>query len=237
MNGLLILMVLLVAGNIAWGIHRGLLRVVYSVISWLLVLIFVTFATPYVTNFLTDHTLIDEHIKESMEEKLHNSVIGEEAVEETRQTQNDSSKDTLEDLSGKLPQVVADRLLNSGNIVDGMLEESGAYEAIATKLTDMAMRTLSCIVVLVISVIVFKILAVALDLVAKLPVIGDVNHFLGGIAGFIKGILLVWVVFSFVAMGSATETGAMLVRQIYDSPLLVWFYENNFVLTIFMYYF
>ena len=36
MNWLLILVVLLVAGNIVWGFFRGFLRVVYSMAAWIL---------------------------------------------------------------------------------------------------------------------------------------------------------------------------------------------------------
>ena len=42
MNWLLILVVLLVAGNIVWGFFRGFLRVVYSMAAWILILVFVT---------------------------------------------------------------------------------------------------------------------------------------------------------------------------------------------------
>lgn len=40
MNWLLILVVLLVAGNIVWGFFRGFLRVVYSMAAWILILFF-----------------------------------------------------------------------------------------------------------------------------------------------------------------------------------------------------
>ena len=52
MNWLLILVVLLVAGNIVWGFFRGFLRVVYSMAAWILILVFVTFATPYVADWM-----------------------------------------------------------------------------------------------------------------------------------------------------------------------------------------
>ena len=54
MNWLLILVVLLVAGNIVWGFFRGFLRVVYSMAAWILILVFVTFATPYVAAWIPE---------------------------------------------------------------------------------------------------------------------------------------------------------------------------------------
>ena len=52
------------------------------------------------------------------------------------------------------------------------------------------------------------------------------------IAGML--LLLVWLAFAFVAMGSATSVGSGLIGFIYESELLVWLYENNLVLTILM---
>ena len=60
MNWLLILVVLLVAGNIVWGFFRGFLRVVYSMAAWILILVFVTFATPYVADWMTEHTGLED---------------------------------------------------------------------------------------------------------------------------------------------------------------------------------
>lgn len=236
MNWLLVLAVLLVAGNIVWGFSRGFLRVVYSVIAWICILILVTFATPYVTDWLTEHTSIDDSIESSMKEKLHEMVIGEASTEGTEEIPENDSDKTLEDLSGKLPDVIMDRFLDSGKMTDGLLEDSGVYGALASRASQMAMRAIAFVAVLLFAMIAFHILSVMLDLVGKLPVIGEVNHLLGGVAGFVKGILLVWLALAFVAMGSATEVGMALVQQIYESPFLIWFYENNFVLTILMYF-
>ena len=65
MNWLLILVVLLVAGNIVWGFFRGFLRVVYSMAAWILILFFVTFATPYVADWMTEHTGLDTRIEKN----------------------------------------------------------------------------------------------------------------------------------------------------------------------------
>ncbi len=70
MNWLLILVVLLVAGNIVWGFFRGFLRVVYSMAAWILILVFVTFATPYVADWMTEHTGLDTRIEKNCKEKL-----------------------------------------------------------------------------------------------------------------------------------------------------------------------
>ena len=69
MNWLLILVVLLVAGNIVWGFAKGGLRVIYSMIAWIVIIGFVTFATPYVAQWLTENTTWDAQIEKSFQDK------------------------------------------------------------------------------------------------------------------------------------------------------------------------
>ncbi len=250
MNWLLILVILIIAGNIAWGVYRGFLRVVYSVVAWVLILVFVTWATPFMSEVLAEHTQIDEHIEENCNDKLHELVQG--ASKDDGQTGGEpddaevpeGTEDTgvgagladtaLSGLGIKLPEVIQDRLIDTGEITSHLLEQTGVYAEVSGRATNLAMRGLAFVLVLLIALIAFHLVSVALDLVAKLPVIGEVNRLLGALAGLIKGILLVWLAFAFVAMGSATSVGSGLIGFIYESELLVWLYENNLVLTILM---
>lgn len=229
MNWLLILVVLLVAGNIVWGFFRGFLRVVYSMAAWILILVFVTFATPYVADWMIEHTGLDTRIEKNCKEKLQNAVAGEEKSTEEQNTQE--QKD-LSGLGMKLPANVWNQIGDTHKLADGWMEQSGLYNTIASKASSLAMKAIAFVIVMLITVITFHLIATAIDLVAKLPVIGEVNHMLGGIAGLIKGLLLVWLVFAFAAMGAATEAGSVVIDAVYQSEILQWLYENNLILTI-----
>ena len=183
MNWLLILVVLLVAGNIVWGFFRGFLRVVYSMAAWILILFFVTFATPYVADWMTEHTGLDTRIEKNCKEKLQNAVAGEEKSTEEQNTQE--QKD-LSGLGMKLPANVWNQIGDTHKLADGWMEQSGLYNTIASKASSLAMKAIAFVIVMLITVIAFHLIATAIDLVAKLPIIGEVNHMLGGIAGLIK---------------------------------------------------
>lgn len=236
MNWLLILVIVLIAGNIAWGIYRGFLRVVYSMAAWILILVFVTWATPFVTDVLKEYTGIDERIAEGCEDKLHELVRGgqTESEEKPAESERAEDKDELEELGIKLPGPIVGKLIDTGEAADRLLDGTGVYTEAAGRASDLAMRSIAFVLVLLIAGIAFHILATVLDLVAKLPVIGEVNHLLGGAAGLLKGVLLVWLAFAFIAMGSATSVGTGLISFIYESEFLVWLYENNLVLSILM---
>lgn len=238
MNWLLIIVILVLAGNIVWGFSRGFLRVIYSMLAWIAILVFVTWATPYVANVLTEKTNIDNRIESNLDEKLHELVIGDtNGQEEDREpdAQNPGQgKKNYRDLQMKLPDAVTNKLFDTNKIADQILEGSGAYDVLAGRATDLVMRVISFVLVLLITVISFHLLSVVLKVVEKLPLIGGINRLLGLFAGLVKGILIIWLAFAIIAMAGTTDIGIALISYIYESPLLIWVYENNFVLTLLM---
>lgn len=238
MNWLLIIVILVLAGNIVWGFSKGFLRVIYSMLAWIAILVFVTWATPYVANVLTEKTNIDNRIETNLDEKLHELVIGDtNGQKEDREpdTQNPGQgKKNYRDLQMKLPDAVTNKLFDTNKIADQILEGSGAYDVVAGRATDLVMRVISFVLVLLITVISFHLLSVVLKVVEKLPLIGGINRLLGLFAGLVKGILIIWLAFAIIAMAGTTDIGIALISYIYESPLLIWAYENNFVLTLLM---
>lgn len=238
MNWLLIIVILVLAGNIVWGFSRGFLRVIYSMLAWIAILVFVTWATPYVANVLTEKTNIDNRIESNLDEKLHELVIGDtNGQKEDREpdAQNPGQgKKNYRDLQMKLPDAVTNKLFDTDKIADQILEGSGAYDVVAGRATDLVMRVISFVLVLLITVISFHLLSVVLKVVEKLPLIGGINRLLGLFAGLVKGILIIWLAFAIIAMAGTTDIGIALISYIYESPLLIWAYENNFVLTLLM---
>ena len=238
MNWLLIIVILVLAGNIVWGFSRGFLRVIYSMLAWIAILVFVTWATPYVANVLTEKTNIDNRIESNLDEKLHELVIGDtNGQKEDREpdAQNPGQgKKNYRDLQMKLPDAVTNKLFDTNKIADQILEGSGAYDVVAGRATDLVMRVISFVLVLLITVISFHLLSVVLNVVEKLPLIGGINRLLGLFAGLVKGILIIWLAFAIIAMAGTTDIGIALISYIYESPLLIWAYENNFVLTLLM---
>ena len=238
MNWLLIIVILVLAGNVVWGFSRGFLRVIYSMLAWIAILVFVTWATPYVANVLTEKTNIDNRIESNLDEKLHELVIGDtNGQKEDREpdAQNPGQgKKNYRDLQMKLPDAVTNKLFDTNKIADQILEGSGAYDVVAGRATDLVMRVISFVLVLLIAVISFHLLSVVLKVVEKLPLIGGINRLLGLFAGLVKGILIIWLAFAIIAMAGTTDIGIALISYIYESPLLIWVYENNFVLTLLM---
>lgn len=154
MNWLLIVVLLIVAGNMVWGFEKGLFRVLYSLIGWIVILALATVLSPQVGLWLQSCT------------PIHGD--GESRV---------------------------------------------------------AAFFLSLVVVKILLTVLVRIL----DLFTRLPFLDQVNRFLGILAGLMKGVFLIQLFFWGIALFQKTEAGQMLIRLIYASPVLAWFYENNLV--------
>lgn len=215
MNWLGSVTLLLIAGNFAWGFFRGLLRVVYAMAAGILILGFVTFATPYIAQWLSKNTTLQQQIEKTCEEKIRKQA-----------------KEHTSDFESRLPEAIVRQLDGTQTIADGLMENSGAYSALASEIAAFAVRAIAGIFVFLVTAVAFRLIAVAIDLVAKLPVIGEVNHFLGGIAGLAKGIFWVWLLFGVAALAAATAVGSTIIDAVYQSEWLQWLYENNPLLTL-----
>lgn len=66
MNWLLVVVLAVLALCIMNGYHKGFLRMVYSLVSWIVVLVFVTWATPYINSYIKENTGIYQEIEKTV---------------------------------------------------------------------------------------------------------------------------------------------------------------------------
>ena len=81
MNWLLIIVILIIAWNIAIGYNRGFLRIIYSLLAWVLVVGISTAATPYVKEALQQNTDIEAKIEQNVKDSLKEKVESESNIQ------------------------------------------------------------------------------------------------------------------------------------------------------------
>jgi len=233
MNWVLIVVMLLLIWEMMRGYRRGLLRTIYSLVSWVIVLVIVTLATPHIDAYLIEHTTLYDKIEAYCE-----NSVRENAQNKIEQQAVDGSKeDPIAELGIKLPEGVwNDVLEKTGNAADEFLETSGVYNEVAKGVAGFIVEGISFFIALVIARIIVHLISRFLGVVSRIPVIRGINKTLGIFAGAIYGLILVWIAFYLVALGSTSELGGMIISYIYQNPLLTFLYENNFVITIIMQY-
>lgn len=234
MNWMLILVIALWAFYIVRGYKKGMLRMLYSLVSWIVILVISVWATPYVSDFLTENTAIESKIYEKSYEKLHEMVNGSAQNKQNNENsdKNNINQEILAVLGIEIPEELADAVMGDTNIADSVLETTGLYEQISKQITEWAMRGISFIICIIIAVIASHILYSMIKIVEDVPVIGTLNRILGIIVASIKCLFVVWTCFAIIAMNGATETGIILTSYIYESEFLIFLYENNLILNI-----
>ena len=137
----------------------------------------------------------------------------------------------------RLPNVLLEYLMDTDQYADELLEKSGIYESVSKRITRMALNAIAFLITFIILTIVFGVIYRMFHIIEKLPVIGEANKGLGAILGFVKGMVIVWIFFAFVSLNAVSEFGQQFIAMVYESPILIFIYENNYVLILLMKFF
>ena len=228
MNGLLIAVLVILIGAVFIGYRRGFVRIAFSLVAMLLTIVLVSLATPHVTSFLKDHT----GVYESLTEKCTQAV--QLSAQKNAEEQQDSLKGEQEVSGIQLPALWVDQILEkTGSSIDHALEESGAYRAVGEYLADWILRGIAFFVAFILVSIVLRLVVGLLDILTKLPVIKGVNHLLGGAAGLLQGLLIIWMLLFLVAIACTTRLGQTMLDCIGRSAFLTFLYQHNGLLYFF----
>lgn len=224
MNLLEIIVLAVLAVCILIGYWRGFLKSVYSIAAWCIVLAFVTFAAPSLTDFLEKNTGIKDVIQEKCadylekmaEEKMMEEGLGHEAGE-----------------NGLVPDDILEGLTGSAaTIIGGAIAESGVYEELAEQISHFIIEGIAFFLVMTVSGIVTLWISHMLNFVSKIPAVQGPDKLLGAVAGGLKGLIFIWILFYIISLCAASGFGAQYLGYIEESPFLKALYENNLLLLI-----
>lgn len=231
MNWVFIIVLLVLVLGMVGGYYKGLLRIVYSLVSWIIVLIFVAWATPFMNHVLMQNTTIYETIELRCEEKIRQS-----AELETDERISDESQ-RFSELGLNLPESVIDRIMEkAAGTTDEFLETTGIYKQLASGIAGFVVEGIAFIVAMICAWIIVHLISQILGIVSKIPILHGINSTLGIFAGGAYALVLIWIAFYIIALCSTNEFGRMLVTHIYQSRLLTFLYENNVVLSFMLHF-
>ena len=148
MNWLLLVVVGLILFCAIRGWRRGLLRILYSLISVILLIGLISYATPYISSYIKNntgiYTALEQHCIQAFQER------GQSSVSQTVSGNTDV-------VGVALPEQVASYITNSGN---NLLEQSGIYEALGRKMADWILAGVSYFVALLLAGLIVSILGI-----------------------------------------------------------------------------
>lgn len=235
MNWLLIGVLAVIILCVMYGYWKGFIRILFSLISIVVLMAFVTISTPYIAKFLEENTSLQSTIEEKCLEHIRAST--EKNIEEKLESQDTDRQKMLEDAGISLPDGIWESLLDAGiGAADKVMEESGMYQTLAESISHFIVNGIASLAAFIVGVVALFVIARLLNLVSKLPVIREVNHFLGVLAGLILGLIVVWIFLYLVAIFCTSPFGILMTDYIQRSMVLTWLYNNNLILYLIMMY-
>jgi len=186
------------------GYKQGLIKVAVKLVATIIAIIIALMLYKPVSTLIIDNTSIDEQIQTSITNKL----IPEDAPETEETLINTES----------LPDLIVS---SSENTVKSI------SEIISTKLIELIVIVILYLVVK----IVLKFITLLADLIAKLPVLNQVNKLGGTIYGVLKGLILVFAIFAIISL-AAPLIGENFMKDINESYIGSFMYNNNLLLKI-----
>ena len=219
MNWVLIAVLAIVALFALSGIHRGLIKMIYSIVSLVGTLIVVFLLLPVATGVIKDNTKIYQNLEQ---------VVSEKMIPETEYTGVDQDK--IIDSMG-LPEVIKD-IVRENNTAEKYIElgVSTLREYVIKTVADIIFNVAAFIIAFIVVFIIFRILFGLINILASLPIIHGVNKLAGGAAGFVLGMTMVWIIFGLLSVFGNTELSRNVFENVNDSALLTFICKNNFVM-------
>ena len=223
MNWLFWAVAALLAYHVIDGLFRGFIKKSVSAVSLVATLVLVTYLTPQVTTFIQDYTSLHE----SLQEKCTEIFLNEEYNQEVK-TDQVMMIDNM-----NLPENVKEMLLENNNReAYEVLRVTGFQEYIGAYLANMIINALAYLLSFVIIWTVLRAVLLALDVVAKLPVLHGINQLAGGVLGLAIGVVLVWVAFLLVTILCNGEIGQKFFALICENQFLLFLYNQNMIMKI-----
>lgn len=177
------------------GYHSGLIRTVWSVASIVIALVLSMSLNPTVVTVLKDNVHLDSYLENVVDEKMSdmNPSISLDTITEQEQ------ESYIEGLG--LPEPWRNTLIrnNTENIYNA-LGVNSFKEYLVENIVNLLVQVIGYIIVFILIFLILRILAIALNLISKLPIIHGVNKIVGGVLGFIRGAALVWALKTVISL-------------------------------------
>lgn len=222
MNWVLIAVIAIIV-LLGWiGFKKGLVKMVFSLASTIAALLIAVIFSPIVSGIMKNSEGVVSFIDEKVGAIINFS--SEEAADA-----GESEQETLIEAL-PLPESIKQSLLENNteeNYVSMQVEEFEEY--VCRQITNVIINSIAFVITLVIAIVALWFVCNALNIIAKLPLLRQLNTTAGLAVGLAEGVLLVWILFAVLTMFAGSEFGRNTMEMIAENPLLDFLYKNNLV--------
>jgi uncharacterized membrane protein required for colicin V production len=214
MNWLLIIVIGIIVLNALIGRKVGLIKIIFSLLSFAIALALTTWISPTVNGILNNNETFYEKTFQQVEKML--------SLEENESVDQD---DIIEGLP--LPKSMKESLMKNK-----AKQEANIKSYITCHVTGIVINAFAYILTFVIVFIALWVVSIALNIISKLPILNQINRTAGLLLGAVQGLVVVWLLFIILTVISGSQLGETAFQQINSSGILSFLYNKNFLLNI-----
>jgi len=225
MNVVLVVVAAILIVSVIGGMQKGFVKTAYGLCALILTIVLVSVLSPMVRDVLLTTKVYDKTYDKCLETLERNYAKNKEA-EIAKNEAAPKTEDEVLKIGGIALPSFADKATNNfENARTKVL--NNMFEKAAAKLTYWIISVMAYIVTFIVISILLSIVSGVLGIVAKLPVISTANNLLGGVAGLVTGLAIVWLLAIVMTMFANEDTVQKMMVDIYRDKFLTYLYENN----------
>ena len=221
--GIVILLILILF--IRMGYRRGFIREIVSFFFVFLSLSLAWAINPYINDFLISETPVYSTIQETCTDFVQKQSSDLE-------NEMESSSQFIDGLN--LPEILRKNIEKNNNTENyAELSVNTLTEYVSGYLARTIVNGLSYVLAYILATIGIRIVVYILNLIAGLPILKTANKLTGGLVGFVKGLVFIWILFLILTVLCSTEIGKTSLELIEKDSLLSVIYQYDPLIQIF----
>ena len=221
--GIVVLAILILC---VWrGYSRGFIKEIVSFFFVFLSLSLAWAINPYINDFLINETPVYSTIQETCTDFVQKQSSDLE-------NEMESSSQFIDGLN--LPEILRKNIEKNNNTENyAELSVNTLPEYVSGYLARTIVNGLSYVLAYILATIGIRIVVYILNLIAGLPILKTANKLTGGLVGFVKGLVFIWILFLILTVLCSTEIGKTSLELIEKDSLLSVIYQYDPLIQIF----
>ncbi len=204
-----IVVIALIALSIFLGYRKGFIELSVKLLAFIIALVVTLILYRPIASLIINNTELDENIQNAIMDKANGKSEETNELSENETTENNQETNLAENIANEmkaeiLPQAARDlsiNIINAGVII----------------------------ILYILIRIALKFITALANLVAKLPIIKQVNKLGGTIYGLVRGLLIVYVVLLIISFVGTINPENTVHKQIENTYITKAMYENNII--------
>lgn len=193
------------------GYKRGLIGVIFKIVSFIVAIILSLILVIPVSNVIINNTKIEETLQDTIYSKLMQTDSGEVKTEDV----NNSSQIIVNYINGYTSEI----------------KDIGA-KSIANKLSTTAIKVITFIILFIVIRLILMIFRALLDALAEIPIIKQFNKLGGTLYGILKALIILYAIFAVLSLLAPMISNTGVFTAINESYLGSFMYNKNVLLML-----